>query len=152
MIGLVKLGCGIIGALAIVSSAAAAPQSPSDARYVFEKAGNGYARMDKATGEVSYCRIETSGLVCRLAADDRQAYEKEIADLARENSELRARMGIANGPSSKSREPTLAEKKADAGEEIDLVAYIMKRMIHAMRDIAGEAETLRSDRPQDTPR
>ena len=47
-------------------------------RYALERTDDGYVRMDKRTGEMSIC-TETSGqLVCKLAADDRKAYDSAV--------------------------------------------------------------------------
>ena len=139
----------LLGASAFFGTAlSAAPMpAPSGERYVFQKAGEGVARLDTLTGDVSFCRIEApAGLVCRLAPDDRLAYEHQLDSLAHENADLRARLKL---PAYGSTAPLPQTKKqADAAEQIDLVEYIMKRMIHAMRDVAAEAETPKAVSPQ----
>ena len=51
-------------------------------RYALEKTGDGYVRMDKQSGEMSICKETDGQLVCRLAADERNAYETAAACLA----------------------------------------------------------------------
>lgn len=53
----------------------------SAGRYVLEPAEDGFVRLDRETGQMSFCRQQAGRLSCRLAADERQAYEAEIARL-----------------------------------------------------------------------
>jgi hypothetical protein len=139
------IGIALIGASALAGVALAAAPAPTAqvhvARYAFQKAGDGVARLDTQTGEVSYCSVEAPvGLVCRLAPDDRLAYEHQLATLAQENADLRVRLKLpAYGYNAAPPVPQ-TKKQADAAEQIDLVEYIMKRMIHALRDVATDTE------------
>ncbi|BCH27246.1 hypothetical protein MesoLjLb_70310 [Mesorhizobium sp. L-8-3] len=47
-------------------------------RYTLEKSATGYARMDTRTGEMSICEERAGQLVCKLAADERAAFQDEI--------------------------------------------------------------------------
>ena len=47
-------------------------------RYTLEKTADGYVRMDRQTGEMSICEERAGQLVCRLAADERAAFQDEI--------------------------------------------------------------------------
>lgn len=49
-----------------------------DARYTLERSGEGYVRMDKRTGEMSICSEQSGQLVCKLAADERSAFESDV--------------------------------------------------------------------------
>ena len=60
--------------LAFASGAALA----EDDRYVMEKSGDSFVRMDRKTGEMSTCAQDGDTLVCKLAADERTAYQDEI--------------------------------------------------------------------------
>ena len=61
-------------------------------RYRLEKSDNGYVRMDTQTGEMSICEERSGQLVCKLAADERAAFEDEIDRLqARGDGAGRAR-------------------------------------------------------------
>jgi hypothetical protein len=64
-------------ALLSVGVLAAYAQS-DDERYTLEKSANGYVRMDKQTGEMSICQEQSGQLVCKLAADERSAFESEV--------------------------------------------------------------------------
>lgn len=62
------------GMLAAPSSAMAQDMD----RYQMERTPNGYVRLDKRSGEMSICTDQGGQLVCKLAADDRQAYDRAI--------------------------------------------------------------------------
>lgn len=122
-----------------VPPVAATPPSlaTSNARYTLERSGDGFVRLDRVTGEVSYCRIEgAAGLVCRLAADERAAYQAKIDALSRQAAAQQA-------PAKQS----LAQRQAEASGEISLIAFILKRMIHAAREVSDAAHEERLAEP-----
>ncbi len=49
--------------------------------YTLEKTDNGYVRMNNKTGEMSICQEKSDQLICKLAAEERTAYEDDIANL-----------------------------------------------------------------------
>ena len=50
-------------------------------RFQIEKQADGFVRLDKKTGETSFCRQISDNLVCKLAIEERDAFHQEIADL-----------------------------------------------------------------------
>ena len=82
-------------ALALAPIAAAA-EGGSDGlnaeRYLLEKTAKGYLRLDKSTGAISFCNERDSGWSCTMAADDRRAFEEELARLQTENAKLREKL------------------------------------------------------------
>lgn len=67
-------------AVAAATLAFAAP-SGAEERYRLEKTDGGYVRMDTETGAMSICQETAGQLVCRAAADERQAYDDDMARL-----------------------------------------------------------------------
>ena len=65
-----------VPALALLISAQAFSQEPIANRFTMEKTENGFVRMDTLTGEMSICSEKADQLVCRLAADERRAFEQ----------------------------------------------------------------------------
>lgn len=64
---------------AIAATAFSVPSVAQEAdRYQLERTPNGYVRLDKRSGEMSICTEQGSQLVCKMAADDRQAYDSAI--------------------------------------------------------------------------
>ncbi|WP_027230330.1 hypothetical protein [Phyllobacterium sp. UNC302MFCol5.2] len=69
----------IVLALApLVGQPARAEESPG---YTLEKTADGFVRMNNKTGEMSICQQQAAQLVCKVAAEERTAYEEDIADL-----------------------------------------------------------------------
>lgn len=63
---------------ALVSLVAASAYSEETDRYRLEKSANGYVRMDTRTGAMSICEERSGQLVCKVAADERAAFQDEI--------------------------------------------------------------------------
>ncbi|MCU0832100.1 MAG: hypothetical protein MUC58_11420 [Rhizobiaceae bacterium] len=63
-------------------------------RYVLERTQSGIIRMDTQTGAISTCTEQTGELICRMAADDRDAYEADIAALEKRIAALEAKAGV----------------------------------------------------------
>src|SRR5687767_12917657 len=61
-------------------------------RYQLERTDQGYVRMDTRTGEMSICEERSGQLVCRLAADERAAFQDEIDRLSESLSSLEGRV------------------------------------------------------------
>lgn len=76
--------------LAAPALAENAPDKAAPERFTFQPAeGGGYLRLDKTSGAVSYCSARDGTAVCRLGADERAAFEAEIARLRDENARLK---------------------------------------------------------------
>ena len=48
-------------------------------RYQLERDGENYIRLDRKTGQMSVCSMRSEKLVCRLAADERDAFINELS-------------------------------------------------------------------------
>jgi hypothetical protein len=65
------------------------PPDYSDTRYGFHPNGEGYLRLDLHTGEVAACNRRDVGWTCVLVPDERDAFDREVARLRRENGLLK---------------------------------------------------------------
>ena len=61
-------------------------------RYTLEKSATGYVRMDTQTGEMSVCEERDGQLVCKIAADERAAFQDEIDRMQEKLSGLERRL------------------------------------------------------------
>lgn len=78
-----------LAALMIFGSPAMAETPPAESgRYTFSHIEGGAMRLDTRTGAVSHCTKRGSDWACRAVADDRAAYEAEIARLSAANQTL----------------------------------------------------------------
>jgi hypothetical protein len=60
---------------------AAEAQQPSQDRYSLERSESGFVRLDRQTGAVTLCTEAEGTLTCRMAADERAAYDEDLARL-----------------------------------------------------------------------
>ncbi len=111
-------------------------QEPAPGRYAMQKTDSGVARLDTQTGEVSLCQEKDGEMVCRMAADERTAFELELDLLTKRVETLEK----AVGEGQTSLKPRLPTK-----EEIDQTMSVMERM---MRSFMGIVKDLESEEKQ----
>jgi exonuclease VII small subunit len=121
----------------VAALAAGSAQAEGEGRYRMEKTDGGLVRLDTATGEVSLCREQEGQIVCRMAADERAAFEKEL-DLLTKRVEALEKGGATGETAAKPSLPT--------DEEIDRTMTIMEKMMQGFMGIVknleeGEEET-----------
>ena len=130
-------------ALACVLAAAALAQAPAtktapeneNGRYSMSPVADGMLRLDTRTGQVSLCRQKTDGWTCEATADDRAAYEKEIARLQDKVAGLEAELGRRPG----------VDLKLPSEAEVDRV---MKFFESVFRRFIGMIEGLQREHEQ----
>jgi hypothetical protein len=98
-----------ISALALIVPAQALSQEPGANRFAMEKTESGFVRMDTVTGEMSICTENAGQLVCRLAADERRAFEETLSDLSARVANLEQRLDAVAPPAESSGIPDEAE-------------------------------------------
>jgi hypothetical protein len=118
----------LASALVFLTIGAAAAQD-SD-RYALEKSAQGYVRLDKKTGEMSICQETGGQLVCKLAADDRTAFEDEVDRLRTELDDVEKRVSALESGSGKSTLPT--------EEEFDQTMSYVQRFFRSFLDMVKE--------------
>lgn len=50
-------------------------------RFILERVDKKFVRLDKETGQISVCEFSAENLICRMAADDRDALVDELTNL-----------------------------------------------------------------------
>lgn len=119
--------------LLLMSQASLAQNATDSARFQLERTSNGFIRLDKQTGDVSFCREEPTGLTCRLAADERKAFEQELDALDTRVTQLEQKKPSASGLPS--------------DEEVEKSLSIMERFFSRFMDIIGERRDEQSYEP-----
>ena len=61
-------------------------------RFIMEKTNEGYIRMDTQTGAMSICEAEKGQIVCKMAADERAAFDGDIKALEERIATLEQRL------------------------------------------------------------
>jgi hypothetical protein len=129
-----------------LSSLQAGAQS-SDQRFTLEKSGDGYVRMDNRTGQMSMCAEETGQLVCKLAADDRQAFEDELGRLQDRVAQLEKRVSEMETVRRLNPEALLP-----TDEDVEKSLTYMERFFRRFMDIVRDFDKdWHKDEPQATP-
>jgi len=98
---MVRMALITVVAMVIPGVAALAQGTPAesdDSRYTFNRADDGYLRLDGRTGQVSMCTRRQVGWACQTVPDERTALEAEIARLQGENVTLKKELMARNLP------------------------------------------------------
>jgi hypothetical protein len=98
---MVRMALFIVAAFALTGPAAFAQGTPAesdDTRYTFNRADDGYLRLDGRTGQVSICTRRPVGWACQAVPDERTALESEIARLQGDNVTLKKELIARNLP------------------------------------------------------
>jgi hypothetical protein len=112
----------------------AAALSQDTVRYALEKTADGYVRMDKSTGQMSICKEADGQLVCRIAADERSAYEDTLAGLTKRVEVLEQKMAAQPGTAPKPQNMLPSE------EEFDKTLSMMERFMRRFMGVVKELE------------
>ncbi|WP_197278286.1 hypothetical protein [Rhizobium sp. AAP43] len=131
----------IVSALVAVmlSAPVVSAQETDSGRYTLEKSESGFVRLDRQTGAVTLCTEAEGTLTCRMAADERAAYDADLARLEKRMEALETQ--IASGTAS-----TSGNLPSDA--EIDRSISIMERF---MRAFFGLVQTFRDEEKAPAP-
>lgn len=121
----------------LVAAAATPALAEGEGRYRMEKTEGGIVRLDTVTGEISLCREKDGQVSCRMAADERAAFERELELLTARVEALEKAAAAA---------PADAKPQLPSDEEIDRTMSVMERMMRRFMGIVknldgGEEET-----------
>jgi hypothetical protein len=118
---------------------AASAQAGDAGRYRLEKTADGYVRMDSETGAMSTCQEQGGQLVCRMAADERSAFQDEVDRLQASVKALDERVArLENSLSAR------LESKLPTEEEFNRTMGYMERFFRGFMDIVRD---LNKDEP-----
>ncbi|MFN7089711.1 MAG: hypothetical protein ACK4P4_04090 [Allorhizobium sp.] len=128
-----------LAALSLGASFAMAQDAGTD-RFTLEKSARGFVRLDRQTGAVTLCTEADGTLTCRMAADERAAYDADLARLEKRVEALEKQ--IAEGTAAKS-----GELPSDA--EIDRSIGIMERFMRTFFGLVQEFQGQEQDQSGD---
>ena len=108
-------------------------------RYSMALVEGGIALLDRQTGTLEHCSVQSGQFVCRLAVDERDGYEAEIA-------RLRARLDAQEaGQPEKPEKPRSPEKSEPKVSEDQRLNEAMRHAGRALRRFLDAVRDLRSD-------
>ncbi len=105
--------------------------------YTLEKTDEGYVRMDKRTGEMSMCEINSNQMICRTSADDRKAFESEIDTLTTRIEALEKKVAVLESGGASSglgRLPNDAEME----QSFTVMEKFFRRFLGIAKDLERE--------------
>ncbi|AZO59769.1 MULTISPECIES: hypothetical protein [unclassified Mesorhizobium] len=125
---------------ALCSLVAASAYSEETDRYRLEKSANGYVRMDTQTGAMSICEERSGQLVCKLAADERSAFQDEIDRLQSTVKALDERVAkLENSLSAR------LESQLPSEEDFNKTMSYMERFFRSFMDIVKDIDRQEGD-------
>jgi len=125
------LAAAVLAAPAALAQATTPP--PAEApieRFSMTPADGGFLRLDKQTGAVSFCTVEAGASVCRAGPDEREALERKVAELKRENAELKADRGPSRDQSVASPLP----KEEEFERALSFAERFVRRMVRVLKE------------------
>ena len=127
-----------IGLFALLLPLGAYAAEADTSRFQLERSGDHFVRLDKQTGAMSLCEEKDGTLVCRMAADERAAYEQELDRLSVRVTALENK--------------SIVNKALPSDAEIDRSIGIMERWMRSFMGIVKEfqSEDQRNALPQKT--
>ena len=117
-------------------------EPPRDGRFSMQPTADGFVRLDTRTGVVSHCTALKEGVQCRAGADERAALDAEIERLAKDNSDLRAKLAAATGQAPSARLRNALPTDEEVNRAIGWMESFMRRMMRVMRDETPPGERL----------
>ncbi|MCY6382501.1 hypothetical protein [Hoeflea prorocentri] len=116
------------------------PAGAQENRFVMLPGDDGFVRLDTFTGEMSACSEADGQIVCRMAADERMALEKEI-DLLEERIAALEKALENDTPGLSESFPT--------DEEIDKTFGMMEKMMRRFLGIIEDFDSKNKELDED---
>ena len=92
--------------------------------------------MDRQSGEISVCKETVGQLVCRLAADERAAYENSTAALAKRLDALEQKVAALEGNTAKRLNALPSEEEFD--KTLSMMERFLRRFMGVVRELEGD--------------
>ncbi len=130
---------------------AAAQDVPVDPRFQLERHQDGFVRLDRDSGAVSFCRLVEERLSCRLSADERTALLDEIESLQAELQTLQEAIAGLPGDTERTQppgaveggdgsEPEISQTEEMLDEEFERALDFTKRTMRRLFDVVKELQ------------
>ena len=108
-------------------------------RYAMTPAGDGFLRLDTATGAVSICRQKLDAWSCEGVADDALALKQEVDGLTGENQELKDKLAKAEAREAQAgplpANPSTQFPALALDEMTDFINKMIRRLQDLVRDL-----------------
>lgn len=115
------------------------------ARFSIIETTNGILKLDQKNGNISICKQENGQMSCKLAADERHAYQKEIDGINQQLDKMKVRIDALEGRKSTSK---LKSSNSDAKDEEEF-DRALKFADKAFRHFFGMVQELKKESKKD---
>ncbi|MEM5500038.1 hypothetical protein WNY59_00390 [Ahrensia kielensis] len=102
----------------------------AEGRYVMVKVDNGYVRMDTQSGAMSMCQTQNDQIICKMAADERAAFNEDISALEDRVAALEKRLSVGT--------PLVNKEGLPSEEEFERGLGYMEKFMRRFMGIAKE--------------
>ena len=113
-------------------------------RYTMTPAGDGFLRLDTATGAVSICRQKLDAWTCEGVADDALALKQEVDRLTGENQELKDKLAKAEAREAQAgplpANPSTQFPALALDEMTDFINKMIRRLQDLVRDLKQQGD------------
>jgi hypothetical protein len=132
----------VLAAAALAGSAWCLPAiSQETERFKLERTEDGYVRMDTASGALSICRERGDQLVCRMAAEERDAFEAGLEQLQDRVDALERRVAeLEKRPAPVDVLPS----QEDFDKTMDLMEKFFRRFMGIAKDLQKDSPPSRT--------
>lgn len=124
----------ILAGLGLIAGATLAAAQDNETRYTLEKTADGYVRMDNRTGEMSICSERSGQLVCKLAAEERSAFQDELDRIIGRLDEVEKRLAAVE------KAPSAPNAGLPTEEQFEQTLTFMERFFRRFIDVAKDLD------------
>nr|WP_246091680.1 hypothetical protein [Rhizobium smilacinae] len=101
-------------------------------RFQLQRTDKGIVRLDTETGAITVCRDENNELTCRMAPDERAAYETELDLLEKRVTALEER--LSQTP------PERLPSDAEVDRSLSIMERFMRSFMGIVREFTGKPD------------
>lgn len=130
-----------LAAVALLGSALvpANALAQENGRFRLEGTETGYVRLDTKTGAISTCTEQQEQLVCKMATEDREAYENDIADLQDRVEKLEGKVSALEGKGGSAASGLPTEQEFE--QSMSYMERFMRRFMDIAKSFDSEPES-----------
>lgn len=119
-----------VAAVSLTGALFVAEGAKAQQRFQLERTDRGIVRLDTETGAITTCRDENDELTCRMAPDERAAYETELNLLEKRVTALEER--LSQTP------PDRLPSDAEVDRSLSIMERFMRTFMGIVREFTGE--------------
>lgn len=108
-------------------------------RYRLEGTETGYVRLDTRTGAISTCTEQQGQFVCKMATEDREAYENDLADLQDRVKKLEDKVALLEGKGGSTASGLPSEQEFE--QSMSYMERFMRRFMDIAKSFDSEPES-----------